>query len=45
MDSSWVWSAVANQSGGDGNYCLAVRKELHQFQNGAIVESECVESS
>ena len=47
MDSSWVWAAVAHIPGRDGNYCLegSEAASFIKFQNGAIIESECVEAS
>ena len=47
MDSSSVWSAVAHIPGRDGNYCLKESEAASsiKFQNGVIIESECVEAS
>ena len=47
MDSSSVWAAVAHIPGRDGNYCLEESEAASsiKFQNGVIIESECVEAS
>ena len=47
MDSSYVWEDVADQPGADGNYCLVDKEAASsiKFQNGVIIESECIKPS